>query len=423
MTHSLTVIAGRVLLPFAGGYFLSYLYRSVNAVIAPNLERDFNIGAADLGTLTAAYFIAFSGFQIPLGILLDRFGPRRVQALLLLSAALGAVVFALGGGLLELALGRVLIGLGVAGGLMSAMKAISLWLPKDRWALANGLFMAAGGLGALAATLPAEMLLRVLPSWQGLFWILAGLTCLVSAAIHFTVPESPGTAPSPKPIAAQLKECWGFIRDPRFWRFAPVAMVGMPVGMAIQGLWAAPYLRDIGGLQRIEVAETLFALGLALTAGFVLTGLVADWLQRAGIPMRVTLAASIALYIVNLLLLAFGIGPTSLLNWIAFGLLCNTTALAYPMLSGQFPVEAVGRVTTLLNAVVFGCAFFAQAGLGWIIALWPRDAAGHYPLEAYSAAFGGGALLLAAALAWYLKPLAADQAKTEAGSGNPARAK
>lgn len=423
MTHSVYVIAGKVLLPFAGGYFLSYLYRSVNAVIAPNLERDFNIGAGDLGTLTAAYFIAFSGFQIPLGILLDRFGPRRVQSLLLLCAALGAAIFALGSSLLELAAGRVLIGLGVAGGLMSAMKAISLWLPKERWAVANGLFMAAGGLGALAATLPAEILLRILPSWQGLFWILAALTCLVSATIHFTVPDAPNTSIAPKPMADQLKECWKFVQDARFWRFAPVAMVGMPVGMAIQGLWAAPYLRDIGGLGRIEIAETLFALGMALTAGFVLTGMIADWLQRIGIPMRITLAASVALYTLNIVLLALGIGPTSIFNWVAFGLLCNTTVLAYPMLSGQFPVTAVGRITTLLNAVVFGCAFFAQAGLGWIIALWPRDAAGHYPLGAYRAAFGVSALLLLAALAWYLKPLPSDQTKTEGGTGNPARAK
>ena len=214
MTSSMAFIAGRVLLPFACGYFMSYLFRSVNAVIAPNLQRDLGIGAGDLGTLTAAYFIAFAAFQLPLGILLDRFGPRRVQAVLLLSAALGAVVFAVGSGLSHLIIGRALIGLGVAGGLMAAMKAIALWLPKERWALANGVFMTAGGLGALAATLPVELALEH-AHWTMLFWGLAGLTVLASLTIFFVVPERPRAAAAPTAgLGTQLRECGQFLALP-----------------------------------------------------------------------------------------------------------------------------------------------------------------------------------------------------------------
>src|SRR3546814_470353 len=143
-----------VFLPFAGGYYLSYLYRSVNAIIAEPLVRDIGLDAADLGLLTAAYLLAFALSQVPLGVLLDRFGPRRVQACLILSAALGAFVFSRGTTRETLLLGRALIGLGVSGGLMASFKAITLWFPRDRWPLVNGCFLSMGGLGVMSATVP-----------------------------------------------------------------------------------------------------------------------------------------------------------------------------------------------------------------------------------------------------------------------------
>ncbi|WP_300299449.1 nitrate/nitrite transporter [Ferrovibrio sp.] len=399
---SMAFIAGRVLLPFACGYFMSYLFRSVNAVIAPNLQRDLGIGAGDLGTLTAAYFIAFAAFQLPLGILLDRFGPRRVQAMLLLSAALGAVVFAIGSNLGHLITGRALIGLGVAGGLMSAMKAIALWLPKERWALANGVFMTAGGLGALAATLPVELALEH-AHWTMLFWGLAGLTVLASLTIFFVVPERPRAASQMPGLGAQLRECGQFLTDRRFWRIAPVSMMGMASGMAIQGLWAGPYLRDVGGLDRTAAAQVLFLLAAALTAGFTLTGIAADRLQQRGIPLSRTMVWGVGSYACVLAVMASGWTPTNPLLWIAFGIISNTTVLAYPILSGQFALEQAGRVNTLLNGVVFGFTFFAQAGMGWLIDLWPRGAGGSYPPEAYQWTFGLALALLLLALGWYLR--------------------
>ena len=406
---SMAFVVSRVLLPFACGYFMSYLFRSVNAVIAPNLQRDLGIGAGDLGTLTAAYFLTFSLFQLPLGILLDRFGPRRVQAGLLLCAALGAVVFAVGTGLTHLVIGRALVGLGVAGGLMSAMKAIALWLPKERWALANGVFMTAGGLGALAATLPVELALERF-HWTALFWGLAALTVFASMTIFLVVPERQRTDTAPAAgLRAQLRECGQFLADRRFWRIAPVSMMGMASGMSIQGLWAGPYLRDVGGLDRAAAAQVLFIVAAALTAGFTLTGIAADRLQRRGIPLSRTMVWGVALYAVVLALLASGWTPTNPLLWIAFGIISNTTVLAYPILSGQFSLEQAGRVNTLLNGVVFGFTFFAQAGMGWLIGLWPRGAGGSYPPEAYQWTFGLALALLVLTLGWYLLPRRSDR--------------
>lgn len=400
---SMAFVAFRVLLPFACGYFMSYLFRSVNAVIAPNLQRDLGIGAADLGTLTAAYFVTFSLFQLPLGILLDRFGPRRVQACLLLSAALGAVVFAIGTNLSHLVIGRALVGFGVAGGLMSAMKAIALWLPKERWALANGVFMTAGGLGALAATLPVELALEHY-HWTILFWGLAALTACASLLIFFIVPERDAVPVPTTSLGQQLRECGRFLIDARFWRIAPVSMMGMASGMSIQGLWAGPYLRDVGGLDRPGAAQVLFIMAAALTAGFTLTGIAADRLQRRGIPLSQVMTCGVVLYAGVLAVLASGWVPTTPLLWIAFGILSNTTVLAYPILSSQFAPEQAGRVNTLLNGVVFGFTFFAQAGMGWLIAFWPRSENGSYPPAAYQWTFGLAMLLLLLGLAWYLRP-------------------
>src|SRR6202142_2696650 len=131
-----------VMAPFALGYFLSYLFRSVNAVVGPDLVRDFHLSAAQLGLVPAAYLCAFALFQLPLGLLLDRFGPRRVQAGLVCISAVGSMLFSQAFSHIDLVVASALIGLGFAGGLMASFKAVILWLPADRIALGNGCIMA-----------------------------------------------------------------------------------------------------------------------------------------------------------------------------------------------------------------------------------------------------------------------------------------
>jgi MFS family permease len=157
----------RIFLPFACGYFLSYLYRTVNAVMAPNLAADLGLDPSALGLLTSAYFISFASAQLPLGVLLDRFGPRRIEAVLLLFAASGAFLFARGESLAELVIGRALIGFGVSACLMAAFKAFVEWFPRRQLPLINGIQMASGGLGALSATAPVEYAVD-----DGLAWCL-----------------------------------------------------------------------------------------------------------------------------------------------------------------------------------------------------------------------------------------------------------
>jgi MFS family permease len=180
-------IVGTVLVPFALGYFPSYLFRSVNAVVGPDLVDEIGLSATQLGLLTSAYLFAFALFQLPLGVLLDRFGPRRVQTALFGCAATGSLLFSIADDVLALTVARALIGLGFAGGLMSGFKAVVLWVPPPRRALANACVMSFGALGILVATVPVEIAVQAF-GWRSVFVGLAAITLAVAALILLAVP-------------------------------------------------------------------------------------------------------------------------------------------------------------------------------------------------------------------------------------------
>ena len=231
-----------VMLPFAAGYFLSYLFRTINAVIANDLAADLNLGAADLGFLTSIYFLIFAAVQLPFGALLDRHGPKMIQSTLLLLASAGSLVFALADGLASLVIGRGLLALGVALALMAGFKAIVVWFPPGRVVLANGWLVMLGALGAVSATAPAEILVRSI-GWRGLFAVLAGLSALAALLVLIAVPDQ--TLEQPRQTNAPPGNLWAAYRDRRFWRIAPLSAVGVGSSWSLQGLWAAPWLRDV----------------------------------------------------------------------------------------------------------------------------------------------------------------------------------
>lgn len=147
---------------------MSYLFRTVNAVIYSDLAGELMLPPDNLGMLTGVYFLTFAAAQIPMGVLLDRYGPRSVQSPMLLIAATGSVIFALSHSQTGLLIGRGFIGFGVAGSLMSAIKACSIWLPVERLPLSTACLLSVGGLGAMASTTPLHFLLQWI-SWRGAF--------------------------------------------------------------------------------------------------------------------------------------------------------------------------------------------------------------------------------------------------------------
>jgi predicted MFS family arabinose efflux permease len=382
-------------LPFAAGYFLSYLYRTVNAVIGPYLIRDLGLDAGSLGLLTSAYFVTFAAIQLPLGILLDRFGPRRVEAVLLLCAAAGAIVFALARDVAELTAGRALIGLGVSSCLMAAFKANVQFWPSGRLALANGFLLAFGGLGATVATLPVEWIVRT-TDWRTLFLILAGTTVLVSVVIWTAVPEREQSVGDG--LREQIAGVGAILRSARFWLVAPVTVTTQATYLSYQSLWAGPWLRDVAGMSGEAAASVLFLMAAAMIPGFAFGGLLADRLTRAGIRQDALVLAFTGAFIAVQIPLVLNVIAGSGAMWIAFGLLGTGTVLGYACLTRQFPADAAGRVNTAVNLLVFVGAFVAQAGIGAIIDLFPKTGAG-YPPAGFQTGFG---LVLAIQLAAWL---------------------
>jgi MFS family permease len=355
----------RVFLPFAAGYFLSYVYRVVNAVIAPDLISDIGIGPTALGLLTATYFISFASFQLPLGVLLDRFGPRKVETVLLFFAALGAFVFARAESLAGLITGRALIGFGVSACLMAAFKAYTLWFPKEKWPLVNGFQMAAGGLGALAATSPIEATLQF-TDWRGVFMGLALLTLLTAVAVFFIVPEKQSDSTG-ESLQNQMRGIREIFISRTFWRTAPLTTTSQAAFLAIQGLWVGPWLTHVAGFDRTEVARLLFWIAVAMISGFISLGTIAERLSRRGISVTTTAVAGMTLFIVvQLLLILSPVGWCTPL-WLAFGFLGTSGIIAYSALSQSFPIHLSGRVTTAINLLVFITAFVSQWAIGAII--------------------------------------------------------
>jgi len=389
----------RVFVPFACGYYLSYLYRTVNAVISPDLVRDLGVDANQLGLLTSAYFLAFASFQIPLGVLLDRIGPRRINAGLLAIAGLGALVFAQSDAFAGLVLGRAMIGFGVSAALMASMKAFTLWFPLSRFASLNGYLMAIGGLGALSASAPVEMALHH-TDWRGVFEVLAGCTFLVAGGIMLVVPERVAVAGGPG-IAEMLQGVARVYRDGAFWRVAVVSVTLLASFLAIQGLWVAPWLRDVAGHSRDVVANYLLLMAIAMTAGYAFFGWAADRFESAGWGAPRLFVIGTLVNAGGLGLVAAGVSTGALAIWLAINFSSPASALAYAILSRRFPADLAGRVTTALNFLVFVGAFATQWGLGAVISLWPAQD-GQYPLAAYRAAFGASLAFEVAAIAWFI---------------------
>jgi MFS family permease len=396
---TLRVLAS-VLLPFTGGYFLSYIFRTVNAVIAPHLVRDLNLTATDLGLLTAAYFLTFAAFQLPLGALLDRFGPRRVQSGLLVVMAAGAVLFSLGRDQTELVAARALIGLGASASLMASLKAITQWFPKERWALINGAFIGFGGLGALVATTPLEAALQI-TDWRGVFVGLSGAALVVSAAIFLIVPERP-VEPSGQSLFRQMSAIGTVLGSARFWRVTPLATTLYATAMSLQGLWLGPFSRDVLGS---DPAHNLQLAAVGFTVGAVATGLVTELMVRIGFTLHAAMGSLTLLYLVALVPFIYPFIGDHPAIWVLFGLTANIAAISYAIVPAYFPLAFAGRANTALNLVVFGFAFLTQYLMGAVIDHWPRTAAGGYAPEGYFAAFGGGFALVVVTLAWYVVPL------------------
>lgn len=387
----------RVFTPFALGYFISQLFRSVNAVVFADLVRELSLDAWTVGLLTSSYFLAFAVAQLPVGIALDRYGARRTESVLLLAAVLGALVFSLSDSSSGLSAGRALIGLGVSACLMASFHAFVAWGRPERLPFLNGAVMAIGAAGALTATVPMEWAITHV-GWRGAFQALAAATLLFAAIIFVAVPDkAPERASST--LADVSKGLRDVFRERAFWSVLPLSVSHQAAFLSIQSLWAGPWLRDVSGLGRQEVAQHLMWLTLAMGVGFLFMGGVAARLARRGVTSLVVWASAAVVFQMTQLAVVLEWVSDPRLAWASFGFFGASGMLSYGILTSRFPRDMAGRVNSALNVFVFAGAFALQAGLGAMIARFPATVSG-FAASGYRTAFGLALALQAMSLVW-----------------------
>lgn len=377
-------LATRVFLSFAAGYFLSYALRAVSAVIAPVLLADLQLSNADLGLLSSAYLVTFACLQLPLGIWLDKYGARRTEAGLLLVAAVGTMVFAASESLTGLWIGRALIGAGVSACLMAPLKAFRQWFAPERQSQLAGWMLFAGTAGAMSATIPVTMAIPLV-GWRGVFWITSAMLLMVSAAIFFFLKEAervlpvaavaPDTAsasqPTDAPGAAPKFNYGTIFRDRHFRRLTIAGAVSQGSFIALQTLWAGPWLMTVTGLGKDQASQVLFVFNLALMLSYLALSWWAPRLvaqgNRPGWPATTVIAMGLSAGVMVQVAMLIFTGAGSWMLWVVLALFAPTVTLAQTQVSLAFPHALAGRANSAYNLTVFIVAFSLQWGMGLVI--------------------------------------------------------
>ena len=392
--------AAQVFLAFALGYFLSALVRGVTATLAPVFSVELQLRAADLGLLAGAYFVGFAAMQLPLGRALDRHGARPVLLAFMVMAIVGCVAFATAGSLWGLIGGRALVGVGVAASLMAPMTLFRTRFGPMAQMRANSWMLMTGSLGMVASTLPVQWLLPLV-GWRGLFWGLAVMFAMAAAAIAWWVPGPDPRAASGSVAVASPEGYRQVFTHPAFVRLAPIAFFHYGALVAVQSLWAGPWLNRVCGHTAEQAARGLFAINVTMLLAFMgwgaamprlaARGWSADVLVRRGGPVSVAVLA-----VVTALR-----EPATAPAWALFCVSCTLVSLTQPALAQAFPPQLAGRALTAYNLVIFLGVFCLQWGIGLVIDA--LRAHGVPEVQAFQGAFGLLVMCCVAAYLWFLR--------------------
>lgn len=404
MTRPIPPMAWRILAITCLTYIISQFYRSANAVIGPDLMRELALTPDDLGILTGAFFITFSLSQLPCGIALDRWGPKRVILVTLAVAFLGALWFANGQGLAELAAARVVLGLGCAVLLTGPLVLFSRWFPTDRFATFSGILIAIGNLGVIAATTPLAWFTANY-GWRGAFYITAALTVVMAVASWFVLRDHPDADATPPGRGESLRETMQgiveVVRNPSFKYLFVIIFNAYATFITILGLWGGPYLHDVHGLDAVARGNVLIFMALGGAAGYFIWGP----LDRVFNTRKWLLGAGIAIQLFCLACIIFAPGLTILQVSALFtlmGLANGASVVIFAHARSVYPIALAGRSITTLNIGTMGGAAFQQVLTGYLMA-WLTPPGGVPDEFAYRVVFGVQSTLLLCAVVYYLQ--------------------
>ncbi|MCW0234501.1 MAG: MFS transporter [Ferrovibrio sp.] len=397
-------VAWRILLCACLSYTISQFYRSANAVIGPDLMTELALTPEDLGILTGAFFLTFSVSQLPVGIALDRWGPRRTIITTLVIAFIGALAFALGRNLLELSLARVVLGFGCAALLTGPMVLFSRWFPADRFATMSGILIAIGNLGVVASTAPLAWLAAAY-GWRTAFYLTAGITVCLIGLSFWALQDHPDSAKArpgkTESLGQALRGVGAIIRHPAFPNLFAIIFCAYATFITILGLWGGPYLHDVHGMDAKARGNVLIFMALGAAGGYFIWGPLdrvfntRKWLLAVGLGSQL---ACLAVIIAMPGLSVFVI--TALFTFM--GVMNGCIVMIFAHASSVFPAEMAGRAITTLNIGTMGGGAFQQILTGFLMGrLAPR---GQVPTETdYRILFGVQFVILLSALLFYLR--------------------
>lgn len=391
-----------VFLAFAFSYFISALMRGITATLSPTLTQEFTLNARDLGLLAGGYFLGFSVTQLPLGKWLDRHGPKKVVLSFLAVAVGGCVAFSLATSFSGLLAARVLSGVGVSACLMAALTGYRHWFDATTQIRANSWMLMTGSMGMVASTLPVQWLMPLF-GWRPLFWVLAALLLVSMAALAWRVPRWRKGVSAP---ADEATDGYALIwRHPFFRRLVPVGFFSYGGLLAMQTLWAGPWMVKVAGYTPLQSATGLFWINVTMLGTFWTWGLVNPWLVRRGLSAPVLIARGLPLSFVVLAVII--VGAERLGGWTAaaFALYCMTctfVSLSQPAIGMAFPQQVTGRALSAYNLVIFAGVFVMQWGIGLLIDLF--QALGLAQIAAFQ---GAWSVFLACCIGAYLYFVAA----------------
>jgi len=359
-----------VFVALAAAYFLSTLLRAITATLSPILTDEFGMQARDLGLLAGAYFLGFSITQLPMGHWLDRHGPKQVVLSFLCVAVLGCFAFAWANDFTGLMLARVLIGVGVSACLMAPLTGYRRWLVLEQQQRANSWMLMTGALGMLTSTLPVQWLLPLV-GWRWMFIALGLLVAVAMVVIFWKVPawrlaeptqrEETASAPG---IMASYKQVWA---HPYFRRMAPMGFFNYGGMIAMQTLWAGPWMVKVAGYNPLEAATGLFWLNVCMLLTFWLWGLVTPSLTVRGYDANKLITYGVPLSLCAQVAIVLGGQDAGAAHWVIFCVFSSFVSLAQPAVGMAFPSALAGRALSAYNLVLFLGVFVVQWGVGLMI--------------------------------------------------------
>ena len=367
-----STFALRVFLCFAFAYFMSYAFRTINVVIAPDLVKDLGLNNADLGLLSSAYFIGFGATQIPLGLALDRFGPRITEAWVMTLAVVGALIFAIAEDFTTLVMARVLIGMGVSACLMAAFSGFRAWYATSQQGQLASAMLVCGTSGALASTWPVHLVTPYI-GWRGVFLVMAALSFLAILILYYGLPVKK-SAPIDKPIqSSSATLSWQSYRpiltNSFFWRILPLGTFCYGGFIAVQTLWFGPWLIEVMDYPATTAAQIVFGFNVVLLLAYLFNTWVLPKLARRGIDTMRYMTWMVGMSMIMQAGAYFWQTSLVWVWWFLFAITCASFVLAQSIIVLYFPKNYSGRVSTTYNLTLFIGAFIVQWGIGHMLDL------------------------------------------------------